>query len=204
MMDTFPDLGSLSRPGLKDLIQAAAPEEEQEVSYQRRILHGKIDILRAELVNRLRKKREAGEDVLSGADVQKALDILAGPGSGGDESSAPWRPLPECGSSREGRTTAASAARVQRRSRRKRGGDHGAYHRRRDGELRPVDVGRAPRGRRAGHPPGGGRVGSRSAAGERVDRRSPDATCSSTDVTVSRDTVLCGGRAPGSWTTWAR
>ena len=60
-MDTFPDLGALSDQELKDLIQQLT-EEEQEVSYQRRILHGKIDILRAELVNRLRKKHETGED----------------------------------------------------------------------------------------------------------------------------------------------
>jgi anti-sigma-K factor RsiG len=69
-MDTFPDLGSLSDQELKDLIQQLT-DEEQEVSYRRRILHGKIDILRAELVNRLRKKHEGGEDVISGADVQR-------------------------------------------------------------------------------------------------------------------------------------
>ena len=77
-MDTFPDLGSLSDQELKDLIQQLT-DEEQEVSYRRRILHGKIDILRAELVNRLRKKHEGGEDVISGADVQRLTDILAGP-----------------------------------------------------------------------------------------------------------------------------
>jgi hypothetical protein len=49
-----------------------------EISYQRRILHGKIDILRAELVNRLRKKDEGGELAISGADVQQLTDILAG------------------------------------------------------------------------------------------------------------------------------
>ena len=77
MMDTFPDLGSLSDQELKDLIQQLT-DEEQEVSYRRRILHGKIDILRAELVNRLRKKHEGGEEVISGADVQRLTDILAG------------------------------------------------------------------------------------------------------------------------------
>jgi hypothetical protein len=76
-MDTFPDLGSLSDQELKDLIQQLT-DEEVEVSYRRRILHGKIDILRAELVNRLRKKHETGEDVISGADVQRLTDILAG------------------------------------------------------------------------------------------------------------------------------
>jgi hypothetical protein len=81
MMDTFPDLGSLSDQELKDLIQQLT-DEEQEVSYRRRILHGKIDILRAELVNRLRKKTEAGEDIISGADVQRLTDILAGRAGG--------------------------------------------------------------------------------------------------------------------------
>jgi hypothetical protein len=76
-MDTFPDLGSLTDQELKDLIQQMT-EEEIEISYRRRILHGKIDILRAELVNRLRKKHEGGEDVISGADVEKLTDILSG------------------------------------------------------------------------------------------------------------------------------
>ncbi len=76
-MDTFPDLGSLSDQELKDVI-AQLTDEEMEISYKRRILHGKIDILRAELVNRLRRKHEGGEDVISGADVQKLTDILAG------------------------------------------------------------------------------------------------------------------------------
>ena len=76
-MDTFPDLGALSDQELKDLIKQLT-EEEMEVSYKRRILHGKIDILRAELVNRLRKKDENGELVISGADVQQLTDILSG------------------------------------------------------------------------------------------------------------------------------
>jgi hypothetical protein len=76
-METFPDLGALTDKELKDLIQQLT-EEEQEVSYRRRILHGKIDILRAELVNRLRQRHEAGETVISGADVQQLTDILSG------------------------------------------------------------------------------------------------------------------------------
>jgi len=76
-MDTFPDLGALTDLELKDMIQQLT-EDEQEVSYQRRILHGKIDILRAELVNRLRKKHEQGESAISGADVQQLTDILSG------------------------------------------------------------------------------------------------------------------------------
>jgi hypothetical protein len=76
-MDTFPDLGSLTDEELKELI-AQLSDEEMEISYQRRILHGKIDILRAELVNRLRKRHDTGEEIISGADVQKLTDILAG------------------------------------------------------------------------------------------------------------------------------
>jgi hypothetical protein len=76
-MDTFPDLGSLTDPELKDLIKDLTAQEV-EISYQRRILHGKIDILRAELVGRLRRRHDGGEDVISGEDVQKLTDILTG------------------------------------------------------------------------------------------------------------------------------
>ena len=85
--DTFPDLGSMSDEELKDLI-GELTEEEREVSYRRRVLHGKIDILRAELVNRLKVKRESGESALTGADLQQLTDILLGkvPSPGGDEA----------------------------------------------------------------------------------------------------------------------
>ena len=53
----LPDLANLSDHGLKDLI-GQLTEREQAVSYERRILHGKIDILRAELVNRLKRRHE--------------------------------------------------------------------------------------------------------------------------------------------------
>jgi hypothetical protein len=78
-VDTFPDLGALSDQELKDLIRQLT-EEEQEVSYRRRILHGRIDILRAELVSRLRTKHQAGEAVISGSDVRQLTNILAGKG----------------------------------------------------------------------------------------------------------------------------
>ena len=77
MEDTFPDLGSLSDEELKGLIDKLT-EEEDEISYRRRVLHGKIDILRAELVNRLRHKHESGDSTISGADVAQLTDILAG------------------------------------------------------------------------------------------------------------------------------
>jgi hypothetical protein len=75
--ETFPDIGSMGDEELKDLINELT-DEEREVSYKRRVLHGKIDILRAELVNRLRAKREAGSATITGADVQQLTDILLG------------------------------------------------------------------------------------------------------------------------------
>jgi RsiG-like len=90
MEDTFPDLGSLSDEELKELIDKLT-EEENEISYRRRVLHGKIDILRAELVTRLRHKHESGDSLISGADVEQLTDILAGkaqPGPSEDEPAA--------------------------------------------------------------------------------------------------------------------
>ena len=57
---TLPDLSSLTDQALKDLI-GRLTDREQAVSYERRILHGNLDILRAELVNRLRRRHERGE-----------------------------------------------------------------------------------------------------------------------------------------------
>ena len=86
MEETFPDIGSMSNQELKDLI-GELTEEEREVSYRRRLLHGKIDILRAELVSRLRDKHAEGDDVLiTGADVQQLSDILAGKVGSTDEA----------------------------------------------------------------------------------------------------------------------
>jgi hypothetical protein len=75
--ETFPDVSSMSDKELRELIDQLT-DEEREVSYRRRLLHGKIDILRAELVNRLRAKREAGDELITGEDVQQLTDILAG------------------------------------------------------------------------------------------------------------------------------
>jgi hypothetical protein len=83
-MDTFPDLGALTDAELKDLIQQLT-DEETEVSYRRRILHGKIDILRAELVNRLQRRHENGEQIITGADVEQLTEILAGRSGDGSQ-----------------------------------------------------------------------------------------------------------------------
>ncbi len=74
-MEAFPDLGSLSDDDLKQLIDDLT-KEELEVSYRRRILHGKIDLLRAELQARLRET--GGKSVLDDVDVDKLAAILAG------------------------------------------------------------------------------------------------------------------------------
>ena len=74
-MEPLPDLGTLNDEDLKRLIDEYT-REEQEVSYRRRILHGKIDILRAELVARLQKTE--GRSVLDQVDVESLSAILAG------------------------------------------------------------------------------------------------------------------------------
>jgi hypothetical protein len=51
--------------------------EEQRVSYRRRVLHGKIDILRAELVRRLKEDKDQGKGVVSGGDIERLIEILA-------------------------------------------------------------------------------------------------------------------------------
>lgn len=74
-MEALPDLASLSDEDLKGLI-VQLQQEEHEVSYRRRILHGKIDILRAELVARLQKS--GPRSVLDEVDVDRLTDILTG------------------------------------------------------------------------------------------------------------------------------
>ena len=74
-VEPLPDLGNLSDDQLKGLIDDLT-REEQEVSYRRRILHGKIDILRAELVARLQKS--GGKSVLEQVDVESLTAILTG------------------------------------------------------------------------------------------------------------------------------
>jgi len=74
-VELLPDLASLSDEELKRLIDEYT-REEQEVSYRRRILHGKIDILRAEVVARLQETQ--GRSVLDRVDVESLTEILAG------------------------------------------------------------------------------------------------------------------------------
>jgi hypothetical protein len=73
-VEPLPDLVSLEDTDLKRLIEELQ-KEEQEVSYRRRILHGKIDILRAELV--ARRQKSQGRSVLDEVDVDRLAEILA-------------------------------------------------------------------------------------------------------------------------------
>lgn len=77
MDQTFPDVGSMSDEELKSTIDTLK-DEERSVSYRRRLLHGQIDILRAELVNRLKNKVSGGDHHISGGDVEALTDILLG------------------------------------------------------------------------------------------------------------------------------
>ena len=74
-MEPLPDLGSLTDSDLKQLI-GQLEQEELDVSYRRRLLHGKIDILRGELVVRLRTA--GGQSILDQVDVDRLTEILTG------------------------------------------------------------------------------------------------------------------------------
>ncbi|MHB1243333.1 MAG: RsiG family protein [Gaiellaceae bacterium] len=69
-MEPLPDLAQLSDDDLKSLIDKLE-EEENEVSFRRRMLQGRIDILRAERTARL---KGAG---VTDVDVEKLTDILS-------------------------------------------------------------------------------------------------------------------------------
>jgi hypothetical protein len=73
-LEPLPDLAALPDAELKQLIEDLT-QAEREVSMQRRVLHGRIDMLRQELVRRLTAKDE-GE--LSVVDVDVLARILAG------------------------------------------------------------------------------------------------------------------------------
>jgi len=69
-MDPLPDLATLADDDLKTLIEKLELEEN-EVSFRRRMLQGRIDILRAERTARLKGKG------ITDVDVEKLTDILS-------------------------------------------------------------------------------------------------------------------------------
>ena len=104
MEETFPDIGSMSNQELKDLI-AELTEEEREVSYRRRLLHGKIDELGA-ITGIAEPARVHGDHLaagrldqldglMCGLHCQVAADdqrSFTGKGQGGRATHAPARP----------------------------------------------------------------------------------------------------------------
>ena len=74
-MDVFPDLTKLSTEELGQLISKLEAEED-DLSYKRRLLHGKIDMLRAE---RTCAAKGQGEKALAEeVDVERLSEILSG------------------------------------------------------------------------------------------------------------------------------
>lgn len=82
-MEPVPDLSTLTDDDLRSMIRELEKEED-EISFRRRVLHGRIDILRAELVARLREQVSAGEAQL--ADVERLSEILTTKAARTDES----------------------------------------------------------------------------------------------------------------------
>lgn len=83
--DLLVNIQSYSDDELKALADALE-REEREVSKARRLIHGKLDILRAEMVRRLRDKHSAGESLFSEGDVEKLSAILSSRGQMPDET----------------------------------------------------------------------------------------------------------------------
>ena len=69
-MEPLPDLATLSDEDLKSQIEELE-KEENEVSFRRRMLQGRIDILRAERTARLKGKG------VTDVDVERLTDILS-------------------------------------------------------------------------------------------------------------------------------
>ena len=169
------------------------------------MLHGQIDILRAELVNRLKAKREGGETVLSGADVQQLTDILLGKVR--RPTRTPERGLmavhcPECGFvNPEGANYCQKCGAYLGRPE---GADEPTtmtYKVDETGEYTPVDIEEEvdDAGAALVIRSGGGRAGeSFTIEGDRMSiGRTPDAAVFLDDVTVSRNHALLVRRQDG-------
>lgn len=59
-------------------------EEERDLSMRRRLLHGELDIVRAEMVRRLRDKGRGEGALVQDGDVAALTEILSGRGGGDD------------------------------------------------------------------------------------------------------------------------
>lgn len=76
---------SYSDQELKELAAHLA-DDERELSMRRRLLHGEMDIVRAEMVRRLRDKNNSSEgSLVEDGDVAALTEILSGRGGSGDQ-----------------------------------------------------------------------------------------------------------------------
>jgi hypothetical protein len=74
--DDADDAADLSDGDLRERIHVRT-QGEREVSFRRRILHGQIDLLRAEIVARLRDRDGEASEHLAASDVEQLSEILA-------------------------------------------------------------------------------------------------------------------------------
>lgn len=70
------NIQSYSDEELKELGRGLA-EQEAELSKRRRLLHGEIDILKAEMVRRLRDRHNSGQSLVNDGDVDILTKILS-------------------------------------------------------------------------------------------------------------------------------
>ena len=75
--DVLINLQSYSDDELRSLLDQLQ-QEELEISKRRRLIHASLDILRAEIVRRLRDKHKSGESLFSEGDVSRLTSILSG------------------------------------------------------------------------------------------------------------------------------
>ncbi len=70
------ELSEKSDDDLKSILNEL-DQEEQRLSFERRTLHAKIDILKAELTARLKEKRKQGKSMVTGEDIERLAEILS-------------------------------------------------------------------------------------------------------------------------------
>lgn len=75
--ETLVNIQSYTDDELHEMTDRLAAEE-REISKRRRLLHGEIDILRAEIVRRLHEKHSGGGSLVEHGDLEVLTDILSG------------------------------------------------------------------------------------------------------------------------------
>ncbi len=75
--DVLVNIRSYSDDELRELSERLQ-REEREISRERRIIHGKLDIIRAEIVRRLRDKHKTGDGLFREEDIDSLSAILSG------------------------------------------------------------------------------------------------------------------------------